>query len=204
MINILLLSIQANKGLLSTYAERVENSSLDPANEIDNLFNETRSTITTVPADTPYDQSSPPPEIEASSYKKGVQDPVYHNVSGFAIENVEICKSRPFALTQENYLLSGADEWLREYTSANQNRKYMNLHGVISTIAYDFLGDTNFKCAIGFQHLCNVQCLTVVTHVEDLRLARQVYFVLASSSHFISALSVVHVCSSPSWLIDIW
>ena len=197
MINILLPLIQVNKGLLSTYAREVGNFSLDPTNEIDSLFDETRSTITAVPAYAPSDKSAPPPEIAHSLSKKGLQDPLYHNVSGYAIENVEICKSRPFALSQENYLRSGADEWLRDYTMKNQNRKHMQKHGVISTIAYDFLGDTNFKCAIGYQHLCNVQCLAVVAHVEDLRLARQVYFVLASSSHFVSALTVVHVCSSP-------
>ncbi|KAG0644002.1 hypothetical protein HOY80DRAFT_997285 [Tuber brumale] len=186
LVNILLPSIQV------TLAETTDNLPLNRTNKIGGPLGETAFTISTTPADTSSDQNFAPPESGPVVYRREELDPVYHNVSGFAIENVEICKSRPFALTQENYLRSGADEWLREYTMDNQNRKYMQKHGVISTIAYDFLGNTNFKCAIGFQHLCDVQCLTVVTHVEDLRLARQVYFVLASASHFVSALSVVH------------
>ncbi|KAG0126324.1 hypothetical protein HOY82DRAFT_628485, partial [Tuber indicum] len=192
LVNILLPSIQVNKGLLSTLAETTDNLPFNPTNETCDPSGETTSTITNTPADTSYGQNFAPSVNGPLIYRREELDPVYHNVSGFAIENVEICKSRPFALTQENYLRSGADEWLREYTMDNQNRNYMQKHGVISTIAYDFLGNTNFKCAIGFQHLCNVECLTVVTHVEDLRLARQVYFVLASASHYVSALTVVH------------
>lgn len=121
-----------------------------------------------------------------------------HDISRHAKDNVEICKSRPFAPTQLNYIRSGADNWLKSYTLENKDRSYFKKHGLVSTIAYDFLGDTNFKCAIGVQHSCAVQCLDVVGHVDDLTLARRIYFVLSSTGHFVSAVDMVHVCQ-PSY-----
>lgn len=121
-----------------------------------------------------------------------------HTVSGYALQNVDICKSRPFAPTQENYITSGTDEWLRAYTLENMHRRYFKRHGLMATIAYDFLGDTNYKCAIGVQHSCAVQCTTVVGHIEDLRVARRVYFAMSSVAHFTSAVEIIHVsCPLP-------
>ncbi|KAI5851429.1 hypothetical protein DFP73DRAFT_537127 [Morchella snyderi] len=115
-----------------------------------------------------------------------------HEISSYARDNVEICKSRPFAPTQLNYRRSGSDVWLREYTLENREREYFKHHGLAATIAYDFLGDTNFKCAIGTQSSCTVHCLNVVGHIEDLELARRVYFVLASTGHFVASLDIIH------------
>lgn len=120
--------------------------------------------------------------------------PNYHEISTYARDNVAICKSRPFATTQLNYLRSGSDEWLKQYTLENKDREYYRTHGLASTIAYDFLGDTNFKCAIGVQHSCAAQCLDIVAHIPDLNLARRVYFVLTSAGHFVSAVEMIHVC----------
>lgn len=118
----------------------------------------------------------------------------YHDISYYAKDNIEICKSRPFAPTQLNYIRSEADSWLKNYTLENKDRAYFKKHGLVSTVAFDFLGDTNFKCAIGVQHSCSVQCPNIVGHIEDLTLARRVYFVLSSVGHFVSAVDMVHVC----------
>lgn len=124
----------------------------------------------------------------------GPSPALYHDISYYAKDNVEICKSRPFAPTQLNYIRSGADSWLKNYTLENKDRAYFKKHGLVSTIAFDFLGDTNFKCAIGVQHSCTVQCPNIVGQIEDLALARRVYFVLSSTGHFVSAVDMVHVC----------
>lgn len=124
----------------------------------------------------------------------GTTSALYHDISYYAKDNVEICKSRPFAPTQLNYIRSGADGWLKNYTLENKDRGYFKKHGLVSTIAFDFLGDTNFKCAIGVQHSCTVKCPNIVGHIEDLTLARRVYFVLSSAGHFVSAVDMVHVC----------
>lgn len=128
------------------------------------------------------------------TWSPGPSSTPYHDISYYAKDNVEICKSRPFAPTQLNYIRSGADDWLKNYTLENRDRDYFKKHGLVSTIAFDFLGDTNFKCAIGVQNSCTVQCPNIVGHIEDLTLARRVYFVLSSAGHFVSAVDMVHVC----------
>lgn len=136
-------------------------------------------------------QTTQPQDIVSSPETPSVP---HHDISYYAKDNVEICKSRPFAPTQLNYIRSGADSWLKNYTLENKGRDYFKKHGLVSTIAFDFLGDTNFKCAIGVQHSCAAQCLNIVGHIEDLTLARRVYFVLASAGHFVSAVDMIHVC----------
>ncbi|KAL7276651.1 hypothetical protein RUND412_000356 [Rhizina undulata] len=123
----------------------------------------------------------------------GADDSVLlHTLSKEQVEAVDICKSYAFSPTVANYHISGAGQWLRSYTLANRNRPFMKSHGLVATIAYDYLGDTNWKCAIGTIASCSIKCTDVVEHVEDLVEARRVYFVLASVGHFVNVADLIH------------
>jgi hypothetical protein len=116
------------------------------------------------------------------------------------IDAVEVCKSYAFDPSQLNWHIADTDSWLRKYSLENKHRHYFQLHGVISTIALDFLGITNFKCALGSAHLCRVDCPSVVKSVEDLEVARNVFFTLASTGNLLTAMEIVHVsCHAKSY-----
>lgn len=121
---------------------------------------------------------------------------ILHALAQSDVDTVEICKSYAFDPSQINWHLAKTEEWLRQYTLENKHREHFKRNGVISTIAFDFLGLHGFKCAIGFAHLCTIDCPTVVRYIEDLELARNVYFTLASASHLLSVLDTVHVSIS--------
>ncbi|KAL7269624.1 hypothetical protein RUND412_007698 [Rhizina undulata] len=115
-----------------------------------------------------------------------------HALSQAQVEAVDICKSYAFSPTTANYHIADTGKWLRDYTNANRNRPYFKSHGLGSTIAYDYLGHTTWKCAVGTVQACHVRCTDVVEHVEDLVEARRVFFALASIGNFVNAVDRVH------------
>ncbi|KAF8539870.1 hypothetical protein BDD12DRAFT_909774 [Trichophaea hybrida] len=117
---------------------------------------------------------------------------LFHRLAQSDVDAVDICKSYAFDPSQINWHIAGTYEWMLDYTLANQNREFFKKNGLISTIAFDFLGINNFKCAIGTSHLCTVDCPTVVKSVEDLEIARNVFFALTSATHMLTITEIVH------------
>lgn len=121
----------------------------------------------------------------------------FHSLEQTNMDAVDICKSYAFEPSQTNYLLAGTDDWLKEYAKANAHRPYYQQHGLMSTIAFDFLGINNFRCSVGTEHLCHIDCPTVVNSVQDLELARNIFFALSSASNLLTITSIIHVSYYP-------
>lgn len=66
----------------------------------------------------------------------------------------DVCKSSDFALTVENFYMSGAMDWVEKYTLNSGNTAGYRERGLVSSIAYDYLGDNGFKCGLGSTALC--------------------------------------------------
>jgi hypothetical protein len=109
------------------------------------------------------------------------------------LDAIEICKSYAFDASQVNWHVADTHRWMREYALENKDREYFQRNGLVATIAFDHLGIGNFKCAIGTSHLCRVDCPTVVKSVQDLEVARHVFFTLNSASHLLTVTEIVHV-----------
>ena len=92
----------------------------------------------------------------------------------------------------QNWQVSQAHNWMLAYTAANSKRNYYKENGLISTLVFDYLGKTNYKCAIGTSHLCHVDCTTVVRAISDLEIARNVFFILASTTHMLTITELLH------------
>jgi hypothetical protein len=107
---------------------------------------------------------------------------LFNRVSQSDVDAVDICKSYAFDASQVNWHLANTEEWMRTYGLANQHRDFFKRNGLIATIAFDFLGISGFKCAVGISHLCTIDCPTVVRSVENLEMARHMYFTLVSAS----------------------
>jgi len=122
---------------------------------------------------------------------------LFHQLAQSDIDAVDICKSYAFDPSQVNWHVAGTYEWMLNYTLANQDREYFKKNGLISTIAFDYLGINNYKCAIGTSHLCMVDCPTVVKSIEDLETARNVFFALTSATHMLTITEIVHVRLPP-------
>lgn len=118
---------------------------------------------------------------------------LFHDLAQSDTDAVEICKSYAFDPSQINYHISQTDEWLRDYARKNAENPFFRQHGLIATVAFDHLGINNFICSIGTEHLCRIDCPTVVKSIDDLHLARRVYFALASASNFLTTTSIIHV-----------
>lgn len=115
-----------------------------------------------------------------------------HQLAQSDIDAIDICKSYAFEPSQVNWHVADTHRWMQIYTLMNQDRDYFKRNGLSSTIAFDFLGIANYKCAIGTSHLCTVDCPTVVRGIEDLTTARHVFFVLTSSSHMLTVTELIH------------
>lgn len=107
-------------------------------------------------------------------------------------EATRICRSPAWALTPENWIFSGAKEFLEAYTAATEGAYARKKFGLVGSLAYHYLGEENFRCDIGSK-TCVVSCKDVAMAVEDLEEAQLVYFVLSSVSHFAAVANLVHV-----------
>ncbi|KAA8895437.1 hypothetical protein FN846DRAFT_339298 [Sphaerosporella brunnea] len=116
---------------------------------------------------------------------------LFHRLSQSDVDAVDICKSYAFDTSQVNWHLANTEAWQRSYALENQHRAIFKLRGLVGTIAFDFLGISGFKCAIGTSHLCTIDCPTVVRSVADLEVARHVYFTLASASHLVTVMEIL-------------
>lgn len=112
-------------------------------------------------------------------------------------EATRICRSPAWALTPENWIFSGAKEYLEAYTAATEGAYARKKFGLVGSLAYHYLGEENFRCDIGSK-TCAVSCKDVAMAVEDLEEAQLVYFVLSSVSHFAAVANLVHVSISSS------
>lgn len=96
----------------------------------------------------------------------------------------QICRSREFQPTLENWWISGADRWLKNYTVENRNSPAFRAFGLVGSIAKKYLRATDFECKIipgeVFRpETCRVSCVDIVERVDNIEEARGVYFVLA-------------------------
>lgn len=149
-------------------------------------------------------------------------------ISGLAHERTQqdvrdVCKSFDFTLTVENFYLSGAMDWLEKYTLTARDSKSYRERGIVGSIAYNYLGDTGFRCGLGSTSLCilslhsiisfyigllltelcspgHVRCPDVVHAVNDLDEARAIFFVLKSAQHLNLVFNIVQVRTPRSML----
>lgn len=105
----------------------------------------------------------------------------------------EICYSKEFQPTMENWWLSGATEWLKEYTLRNHETEHYKEFGLLSSLASEYLKKTNFKCSIDTAYRCGVECQEVVRKVPDLEDAKIVYFTLRSAQNIAEVTKIAHV-----------
>lgn len=96
----------------------------------------------------------------------------------------QICKSREFQPTLENWWISGAEHWLKDYTAENRNSPDFRAFGLVGSIAKKYLPTADFECKIpsggGFRpDKCRVSCVDIVARVRDTEEAKRVFFVLA-------------------------
>lgn len=105
----------------------------------------------------------------------------------------EICYSKEFQPTMENWWLSGATEWLKEYTLMNHESESYKKLGLIGSLASEYLKKTNFKCSIDTAYKCAVECQEVVRKVPDVEDAKIIYFTLRSAQHIAEVTKIVHV-----------
>lgn len=96
----------------------------------------------------------------------------------------QICKSREFQPTLENWWISGADHWLKDYTAENRNSPAFRAFGLVGSVAKKYLPAADFECKIasggGFRpDKCRVSCVDIVARVRDTEEAKKVFFVLA-------------------------
>ena len=117
---------------------------------------------------------------------------IMHELAQSDIDAVDICRSYAFDPTPLNWAHSQSDNWLKEYATANFHRNYYKNNGLVSTLAFDYLGKTNYKCTIGTSYLCQVDCPTVVRAISDLEVARKVYFILSSASNMLTVTEILH------------
>lgn len=66
----------------------------------------------------------------------------------------DVCKSLDFALSVENFYLSGAMDWLERYTITAMGTVGFRERGLVGSIAYDYLGDNGLKCGLESTSLC--------------------------------------------------
>ena len=118
---------------------------------------------------------------------------LFHRLAASDVDAVDICKSYAFDPSQTNWHIARTHEWLLEYALANKDRDYLRTHGLVATIAFDFLGRSQVKSAVGTSHLTAIDCPTVVRSVEDLEVARHVYYVLTSATQLLTVSEIVHV-----------
>lgn len=130
--------------------------------------------------------------IEGSS-QNSINPPIPHHSLTSNLDADEICHTPDFQSTIENWWLSGATEWLKDYTLTNNKTQHYQELGLIGSLASTYLKRTNFKCSIDTAHRCVVECQEVVRKVPDLGDARVVYFTLRSAQNIAEVTKLVHV-----------
>lgn len=95
-----------------------------------------------------------------------------------------ICNTDAMALTQKNWLASGALELLQNVTAEGMlEQRDGSGNRLLQQIASTYLGNGDFVCGAGALTTCTVSCSQVVTFVDDLETARDVYFLLKQAEH---------------------
>lgn len=112
----------------------------------------------------------------------------------------QICRSREFQPTLENWWISGADQWLKGYTVENINSPAFRTFGLVGSIVEKYLSTADFECKIvpggGFRpNKCHVNCVDIVARVKDIEEARMVFFVLAGVVGLAERIGSIYVSS---------
>jgi hypothetical protein len=108
------------------------------------------------------------------------------------VEALEVCQSPQFEPTQANFQDAAVYTWMVEFNQQNSETDFYIRHGMLPTIANNYLGINNYKCALGTAHQCRTDCPTVVKSIEDLDLARKVFFTLASGQNLLTVGELVY------------
>lgn len=113
----------------------------------------------------------------------------------------QICGSREFQPTLENWWISGADHWVRDYTAENRNLPAFRDFGLVGSIAKKYLPVADFECRIvsgGFRpDKCRVSCVDIVARVRDTEEAKRVFFVLAGVVGLAERIGGIYVSFLP-------
>lgn len=140
------------------------------------------------------------PDVEANSVAVDLEPTLTEFASEVRTPALihRICGSREFQPTQENWWISGADRWLKEYTAKNKDTKSFKSYGLVGSIVEKYLGHRNFNCKVnvtgGFrQKLCSVSCKEIVEKVGDIEEAKRVLFVLAGVVGLAERVGTVYV-----------
>jgi len=110
----------------------------------------------------------------------------------------KICGLREFQPTLENYWISETDNFLRDYSRDNQGSSNYQRDGLLKSLAKKYLGDdANLDCSFRGGSFstkkCTIACSDVLKNVNDLSLARKVYFSLAAAVGFSQVMGITHV-----------
>ncbi|KAI5818030.1 hypothetical protein BZA77DRAFT_365428 [Pyronema omphalodes] len=115
-----------------------------------------------------------------------------HDRAPTDIEALEICQSPQFEPTLANFQEAGVYKWMIQFNRENSDTEFYLRHGMLPTIANNYLGLNNYKCALGTSHQCRTDCPTVVKSIGDLDLARKVFFTLASGQNLLTVGELVY------------
>lgn len=145
----------------------------------------------------------------SGSVKKATTEPpvavdLEPTLTEFAVEDRtpaligQICRSREFQPTLENWWISGADQWLKDYTVANENSPLFKIFGLVGSIANEYLDIQDFGCTInpkgGFRpETCRIDCLEVVEKIDDIEEAKKIFFILSGVVGLAGRVGAVHV-----------
>lgn len=110
----------------------------------------------------------------------------------------QICRSREFQPTLENWWISGADRWLKNYTVDNRNSPAFRAFGLVGSIEKKYLHATDFECGIIPGEVfrpdtCRVSCIDIVGRVGDIEEAKRVFFVLAGVAGLAERIGGIYV-----------
>lgn len=114
----------------------------------------------------------------------------------------QICRSREFQPTLENWWISGADRWLKNYTVENRNSPAFRAFGLVGSIAKKYLRATDFECKIVPGEVfrpdtCRVSCIDIVERVNNIEEAKGVFFVLAGVAGLAERVGGIYVSFIP-------
>lgn len=110
----------------------------------------------------------------------------------------QICSSREFQPTLENWWISGADRWLKNYTVENRNSPAFRAFGLVGSIEKKYLHATDFEYGIIPGEVfrpdtCRVSCIDIVGRVGDIEEAKRVFFVLAGVAGLAERIGGIYV-----------
>lgn len=113
-----------------------------------------------------------------------------------------VCRSREFQPTLENWWISGADQWLKNYTVESMNSPAFKTFGLVGSIVEKYLPTADFECKIvpggGFlPNKCHINCTDTVARVENIEEAKMVFFVLAGVTGLAERIGGIYVSFLP-------